>query len=148
MSAADRTAGFTLLEVVVALAIAGLSLVLLFRAGADGLVAVDTATRTEEAVERAQSHLAALGNDVTLAAGETEGDDGGGYRWRVKINPVAAWPAAAPVGTGIRRGAEIAIAPTLYDVEVAISWRGRHHDRSVVLKTQRLAVMSSTEALR
>jgi general secretion pathway protein I len=146
MSAADRAAGFTLLEVVIALAIAGWSLVLLFRAGADGLMVVDTATRAQEAVERAQSHLAALGNDGALVAGETEGDDGGGYRWRIRINLVAAWPAAAPVGAGIRGATADPIAPTLYDVEVAISWRRRHHDRSVALKTQRLAAMSSTEA--
>jgi general secretion pathway protein I len=146
MSAADRTAGFTLLEVVVALAIAGLSLVLLFRAGADGVVAVDTATRAEEAVERAQSHLAAVGNDVPLRPGETEGDDGGGYRWRVRVDPVAAWPIA-PIGSGrIRGGAASPYSRTLYDVEVAISWRGRHHDRSVVLKTQRLPAMASTQA--
>ena len=148
MLAADRAAGFTLLEVVVALAIAGLSLVLLFRAGGDGLVAVDTARRAEEAVERAQSHLAALGHDVALRAGETEGDDGGGYRWRIRVNPVAAWPAAS-IGAGVIPGGAASLyPPTLYDVEVAISWRGRHHDRSVVLKTERLATTSGTQASR
>jgi general secretion pathway protein I len=145
MPAADRTAGFTLLEVLIALAIAGLSLVLLFRAGADGLVAVDTARRAEEAVQRAQSHLAALGNQGTLTAGETEGDDGGGYRWRVRVNPVAAWPAASIGSGGNRSGAAGPYPLTLYDVEVAVVWRGRHHDRSVVLKTQRLTAMPRTE---
>ena len=55
--------GFTLLEVVVALAIAALALVGLFQAGSGGLFAVDTAARAEEAVQRAQSHLAAVGRD-------------------------------------------------------------------------------------
>ena len=80
--------GFTLLEVVVALAIAGLALVGLFRAGSGGLFAVDAATRAEEAVQRAQSHLAALGHNAALTEGEFTGDDGGGYRWRLRVKPV------------------------------------------------------------
>ena len=122
---------------VVALAIAGLSLVVLFRAGGDGLVAVDTATRAEEAVERAQSHLAALGSDVGLAPGESEGDDGGGYRWHLRISPLATWQTAAVGASGT--------ATTLFDVEVAISWPGRRHDRRVVLETRRIAATAPGE---
>src|ERR1700751_3340361 len=82
--------GFTLLEVVVALAIAGLALVGLFRAGRGGLFAVDTAARAEEAVQRAQSHLAAVGRDATLVTGEFTGDDGGGYRWALHVAPLTS----------------------------------------------------------
>ncbi|MGC2415787.1 MAG: prepilin-type N-terminal cleavage/methylation domain-containing protein [Stellaceae bacterium] len=134
----ERTDGFTLLEVIVALAIAALALIVLFRAGSDGLFAVDTATRAEEAVERAQSHLAAIGHDVALLLGETAGDDGGGYHWRLRINPVASWPAqladplAPPTTT------------TLFDVEVAISWSGRGRDHAVVLDTRRIGATAAT----
>ena len=133
MSANSRAAGFTLLEVLLALAIAGLSLVVLFRAGGDGLVAADSGARAEEAVQRAQSHLAALGRDVAFAPGESDGDDGGGYHWRLRLTPVATWQATAAAigGPGT--------AATLYDVEVAISWLGRHRHRSVVLRTRRIA---------
>src|SRR5712691_11193481 len=75
-------AGFTLLEVVVALAIAALALVTLFQTGSGGLFAADTAARIDEAIERAQSHLAAVGRAGPIAPGELTGDDGGGYRWR------------------------------------------------------------------
>ena len=128
---ARSDAGFTLLEVLVALAIAGLALVALFRAGGDGLLAADTSTRVEEAVQRAQSHLAAVGRDIALLQGDTDGDDGGGYRWRLRIAPAAAWQAQPDSGAP-------AVATTLYDVEVSISWPGRGQARSVVLKTQRL----------
>jgi prepilin-type N-terminal cleavage/methylation domain-containing protein len=47
--------GFTLLEVLVALVIAALALIVMFRAGGDGLVAVNTASRYEEAIQRAQT---------------------------------------------------------------------------------------------
>src|ERR1700747_3820973 len=98
---ADRgrdSSGFTLLEVVVALAIAGLALVGLFRAGGGGLLAVDTAARAEEAVQRAQSHLAAVGRDAALVEGEFTGDDGGGYRWALRVSPLTARQSVGPDG--------------------------------------------------
>ena len=66
-----RTGGFTLIEVVVAVAIAGLALVALFRAGTGGLIAVDAAGRVDEAIERAQSHLAAFGRSGAIVPGES-----------------------------------------------------------------------------
>ena len=131
---AERTSpsdGFTLLEVVVALAIAAVALVGLFQAGSGGLFAVDTAARLEEAIQRAQSHLAAVGRDAALVQGEFTDDDGGGYRWQLRVQPIASHPALAPTVSS-------AGSPTLYDVEVAILWSGRAGDRSIVLKTLRL----------
>ena len=126
-----REAGFTLLEVVVALAIASLALVGLFQAGSGGMFAADTAAHAEEAVERAQSHLAAVGRNVALVVGEFAGDDGGGYRWRLRVEP-----AAVRAGDGVVGGT------VLYNVEVAVSWPSRGRDRSVVLKTLRLGAAS------
>lgn len=123
--------GFTLLEVVVALAIAGLALVGLFRAGSGGLLAVDTAARAEEAVQRAQSHLAAVGRDAALVAGEFTGEDGGGYRWALRVRPLTTRQSLAPDGVS-------SSITTLFNVEVAISWPGRAGERSVVLRTLRL----------
>jgi general secretion pathway protein I len=133
-----RANGFTLLEVVVALAIAAVALVGLFQAGSGGLFAVDTAARAEEAVQRAQSHLAAVGRDAALVQGDFTDDDGGGYRWRLRVRPVATREAPAPDANST--------APiTLYEVEVAISWAGRNGDRSVVLKTLRLGTLAAGE---
>ena len=134
----DRGNGFTLLEVVVALAIAAVALVGLFQAGSGGLFAVDTAARAQEAVQRAQSHLAAVGRSAALVQGEFTDDDGGGYRWRLRVRPVATREApAAEVNSRT--------PVTLYDVEVAISWAGRNGDRSVVLKTLRLGTPATGE---
>src|SRR5437763_17090785 len=82
--------GFTLLEVTVATAIAGLALVGLFKAGSAGILATDAATRVEQAVERAQSHLAAFGREGAVTASEMEGDDGGGYRWHLRAVPLVS----------------------------------------------------------
>jgi general secretion pathway protein I len=128
---ARHGAGFTLLEVVVALAIAGLALVGLFQAGGTGLFAADTAARAEEAVERAQSHLAAVGRDAALTAGQFTDDDGGGYRWRLRVEPVATRQMLGPDGVSVTK-------ITLYAVEVGISWRDAGHTRGIALKTLRL----------
>jgi general secretion pathway protein I len=134
----ERAEGFTLLEVIVALAIAALALIVLFRAGSDGLLAVDTATQAEEAIERAQSHLAAIGHDVALLQGESAGDDGGGYHWRLRITPVASWPAQ------LANRSSAVTATTLFDVQVAISWSGRGHDHAIVLDTRRIGSAAAT----
>ena len=126
-----RNGGFTLLEVVVALAIAGMALVGLFRAGSAGLFAVDTAARAEEAVQRAQSHLAAVGRDTGLVEGEFTGDDGDGYRWTLRVSPLTSRQSLAPDGVS-------SATVTLFNVEVAISWPGHESDRSVALRTLRL----------
>jgi general secretion pathway protein I len=132
MSADRRNgAGFTLLEVVVALAITGLALVGLFEAGGTGLFAADAATRAEEAVERAQSHLAAVGRDAALTVGSFTDEDGGGYRWQLSVRPVAVRQMPGPDGASTTR-------ITLYSVEVEISWGEAGHKRAVVLKTLRL----------
>lgn len=128
-SSAD--AGFTLLEVIVAVAIAGLALVGLFQAGSGGVFAVDTAARAEEALQRAQSHLAAIGRDAALVQGDSTGDDGAGYRWRLQVQPVSQRQGVAADG----------ITPqntTLFSVEVAVSWESRGHQRAVILRTLRL----------
>jgi len=140
---AERTSpdsGFTLLEVVVALAIAALAIVGLFQAASGGLLAVSTAGRVEEAVQRAQSHLAAVGRSAGLIQGEFTDDDGGGYHWRLRARPVAARQVAGPDGNPT-----VPASATLFDVEVAISWPGRSGERSVVLKTMRLGAASSGE---
>lgn len=133
----EPAAGFTLLEVVVATAITGLALVGLFQAGTSGVFAVDGAARVDEAIERAQSHLAAFGRSGAVAPGELEGDDGGGYHWRLRSRPIATQPAAAPDQT--------ASAMSLFAVDVEISWRAWGRNRSVVLDTRRLGSGASAE---
>jgi general secretion pathway protein I len=124
-------AGFTLLEVVVAVAVAGLALVGMFQAGSGGLFSVDTAARAEEALQRAQSHLAAVGRDAALIAGDSSGDDGGGYRWRLEVQPAAQRQGVGSDGVTPQN-------TTLFSVEIAISWDSRGHRRAVALHTLRL----------
>jgi general secretion pathway protein I len=126
--------GFTLLEVVVALTIAGLALIAMFQAASGGLFAVDQAGRVEEAIERAQSHLAAFGQVGAIVPGDQEGDDGGGYHWRLSATPLAVQPP--PI--------EGRMATTLFDVKVTISWLAGGRNRSVALDSRRFSTAAGS----
>ena len=110
--------GFTLLEVLVALLIAGLALGALYQGALAGLVASGAAGQKGEAVARARSHLATIGHAGPMIAGEQSGDDGGGWRWRVRIVPTALAPVAHGDAAEMARGPHAA----LYAVTV---WVGR-----------------------
>ncbi len=114
--------GFTLLEVLVALVISSLLLAAMVEATGLALRSAGHAGRYEEALSRCRSHIAALDPDVGPLAGESEGDDGQGYRWRLDISP------AGPPGP----------SPVLYAVAVTISWQEGEATRALTLRTERL----------
>ena len=128
-AARKRQRGFTLIEVLIAFAIAAMALGLLFQAASSSGGAARQAGSYEEAVSRAKSHMATVGRESEVAPGERDGDDGSGYRWRIKITPsaVAQPPQDATPDTHL----------ALYDIEVSISWADGGHPHSVVLHTQR-----------
>jgi len=113
-----RQSGFTLLEVVVALAILSLSLgtlVQIFGGSARNAVAIDQYSRT---VLVAESQLAMVGDGGALDSGTQEGD-AAGYRWRRTVEPYtegrwssAAWPirpyrVSVEVRSGAGRGPQV-----------------------------------------
>ena len=113
--------GFTLLEVLVAFIIAALALGALYQGTLGGLLAARVAGQTQEALSRARSRLAEIGHGAPLRAGEQQGDDGGGYRWRLRIAPIATAPLARGDAATVARGPRAA----LYAVTVWIGWDGR-----------------------
>jgi general secretion pathway protein I len=128
--------GFTLIEVLVALAIAGLALALLFRGGIDGLVAARLAGRMEEAVARAQSRLAAACHGTRLVPGTQSGDDGSGFAWRTEVRPATV----ATVPRGSDDEPKRPFRATLYAVRVTLAWGGTQVPREVSLITSCLVL--------
>jgi general secretion pathway protein I len=124
---ADR--GFTLLETLVAFAIAISALVLVYEGVVGGLRAHHTADRYQEAVVRARSRLAAISAGGLPVASDTQGDDGGGFHWHVRVVPVA--------GTIPRAGTDMAsrVPITLYAISISVAWTEDGHTRSVQLDT-------------
>jgi general secretion pathway protein I len=127
--------GFTLLEVLVAFVIAALALAEVFSLAASGVGAVQVAGRYQQALSRAQSHLAAIGPGIFLVPGVQRGDDGGGFHWSLKIAQVAA---AAPDLTSAPASVMPPERAALYSVSVAESWEQDGHTRVVRLDTKRV----------
>jgi general secretion pathway protein I len=125
--------GFTLLETLVAFAIAGMALAVLFGGAIGGLRTASVAGSYEEAAARARSRLAMFGRDIPLAPGELDGEDGSGYRWHVRVTPIA-----------IAKTAARAKAPMLqlYSLSVAVSWRSDGRDREIRLDSERVALVA------
>ncbi len=121
--------GFTLLEVLVALVIALIALAVLYQGTIEGLLETRQAERTNEAVARARSRIAALCHGTRLAPGEQSGNDGSGYTWHTRINLTASEPIPpAPGGSSARA--------ELFAVRVTLSWPGTIAAHEVSLETR------------
>jgi hypothetical protein len=126
----------SLLEVIIALIIAGLSAVGLFEAVGNGLHATQTSSMYDQAIVRAKSHLAAATHGTRLAAGDWRGDDGGGFRWRLRVAPLAT-ASVRPIGVvGPRAAASIPVS--LYGVSVWVAWTDGGTERDVRLDTEQV----------
>jgi general secretion pathway protein I len=131
-----RARGFTLLEVLIALIIAGIALATVFRAASENIHATGAAARYQEALSRARSHLD--GSSANLVFGEQEGDDGGGFHWRVMVRPLDSTGKKDSAGRPI--GATDSLVVTLCAVTVWINWREGTHGRVVRLDSERLLI--------
>ncbi len=103
--------GFTLVELLVSLAILAVALGVLFTAISSSLDRTRESRNAMVATSLAQSLLARAGTEHALQSGTTEGTYTNGFGWRVRISPYGnvddrkAWQASA------------------YVVEASVSWR-------------------------
>ncbi len=119
--------GFTLLEVLIAFLIGSIALAVLFQAAADSQTASIVAAQYQEALSRARSRLAAIDAAGPMTAGDRQGDDGGGFRWRVRVAPLQSGTGTTPT-------------PMLYVVSVAVSWGSAGPERTVRLESRRVGL--------
>ncbi len=130
-------AGFTLLEALIAFAIAALALGVLFQGAGAALRTTHEAERLAGAVERARSHLAEAAILLGQAGERVEEGDDIRYHWRVRIAPAQAASARRP-GSGTDPGLTNPIR--LYRIEVDETWSERGHVRTFRLRSERLFV--------
>lgn len=129
-----RTAGFTLLEVLIAFVIAALAIAAMMNAVDSGLASSRAAAHYQEAVSRARSHLDLAMHSTVLAPADTQGDDGGGFHWHLRVTPAASTTDQFP---GFAR--RTATTVTLYAVSATIRWQDGHSTREVRLDSARVA---------
>ncbi len=118
----------------IAFAIAALALGAFYSGVAGGVRTSGVAAHYEAALARAQSRLATIGGGARLIPGETSGDDGGGYTWRVQIRQTASAPFAGLPPDAARTAPRAA----LFALDVTIAWNMDGGERRVTLGTARL----------
>ena len=127
-SSRDRGAGFSLIEVLVALVIVGIVLLATVRVFGTGILVHDAAKGTDTALTLAEDKLAAAGVDNTLHPGSSEGVFAGRFHWRVTVSPYADKESADLPEPGYR----------LYRVAAEVAWREGWRERHTVLATLRM----------
>ncbi|HUZ75082.1 MAG TPA: type II secretion system protein [Stellaceae bacterium] len=125
-----RPGGFTLVEVLVAFAIAAVLLVALLRSFSGGVAGSARAGAYAEATTLAESTLETLGTSVKLSDGMNAATDDGPYRIAVTARLYTPPDRTEP--------AQLYVVP--YEVAVTVTWREGQRAQSITLRTLRLAL--------
>lgn len=117
--------GFTLLEVIVALAILGVGFALAMELLAAGVRSAKASEEYTQAVLLARQKIAEVAVVQNLTGIGEAGEFGGGFRWASEIQPLEQ-PEELP--------------GRLFSVKVRVTWPGRHGEKAVNLQTLRMMV--------
>ena len=120
--------GFTLIEVLVAFVILGLSLTVLLRIFSGGLRNVEVSGEYARAVLVAEAQLAAAGVSEPLEIGETWGEWDERFRWRRRIEPYVPQDAETPQPEAV----------TAYQITVEVDWDNGAQRRRISLSSLRV----------
>lgn len=121
--------GFTLLEVIVALAILVLALGAIYQAFGTGTKSVGTAEKYTHAALLAESRLASLGVEQPLVVGESRDVVAEDYHLRTVVTAVETAD-----GTTSNRSSH-----QLYEIVLTVEWKEGGAVRSILIRTSRLA---------
>jgi general secretion pathway protein I len=132
--ARDGTAGFTLIEVLVAFAVVAVLLVPILHGFAMGTAGASRTQSLAEATIVAESALEAIGPALALTNGAVDDRQEGPYRVMSMVRRFHDESAAAR---------DSVVVP--YEIIVAVSWRDAGKPRSISLRTLRLGPPAGSE---
>lgn len=122
--------GFTLLEVLVAMAILGIGLIVIIELFSGGLRLGRTSEEYTKAVGYARMKLEEISLAKSLEEGIEEGEFDREYRWQVEVKKVDLLPP----------GRETSYQPpvALYWVRIDVLWKSGTRERTTALESYRL----------
>ena len=126
-------AGFSLLEVLVALVITGLALAAIAGVFSDGLLGHQASDEIATALTLAEEKIAIAGAAQLLRPETTSGEFGGRFRWQLTIDRYDDRPDNGAAGVD-RPGSSL----QLYRIEAGVAWREGLRQRRLALATLRL----------
>jgi general secretion pathway protein I len=125
MRSARSEHGFTLLEVIVALAILGIGFALAMELLAAGVRSAKASEEYTQAVLLARQKMAEVAVTRNLTGSADTGEFGGGFRWASEVKPLEQ---------------EEELPGRLYSIRVRVTWPSRRGEKSVNLQTLRMVV--------
>ena len=131
--------GFTLIEVVVALALLGLVLAVLSDGLRTGLSSASRAAAIEPPLAIAQAKLAAVGVTEPLTPGTSRGEDARGIAWQMSVDDYQDEAPDAPAS-------DAPGVPKLYRIKLTVTWQQGGTPRTISLSTLRVGPVSSASA--
>jgi len=129
--------GFTLIEVVVAMAILGVGIAVIIELFSGGLRLVRTSGEYTQAVNYGRVKMEEMTVKPTLNEGTEEGEFDGIYRWQVDVKRMDLLPAK--IETDFKPPVE------LYQVKIHVLWKSGLRERSTMLETYRTIRLEEEE---
>jgi len=129
--------GFTLIEVVVAVAILGIALTVIIELFAGGLRLARVSKEYTKAVNYANAKMEEIASQETLEEGITEGEFDETFHWRVTMNKVNLLQVEKPW--------EVKPPIQLFQIKVDVLWKPGSKERSASIETYRTTKVQDDE---
>jgi general secretion pathway protein I len=122
-----RNRGFTLIEVVVALAILGVSLTVIIELFSGGLRLARTSEEYTKAMSYAQMKMEEIATQQDIEEGIKEGEFDNTFRWKVGVKKVDILP--------VEKALEFKPPVELFQIRVNILWKSGSKERSASIES-------------
>ncbi len=133
----ENTRGFTLIEVIVALAVLGIGLVVIIELFSGGLRLGKTSEEYTHAVAYARMKLEEISLAEQLQEGEEEGDFDSRFHWRLGVKRVDLLPGD--------KGAEFRPPVEFFHLTLDVSWKSGFKERKTVLESFKTLAVEAIE---
>jgi general secretion pathway protein I len=131
------TTGFTLIEIVVALAILGIGLTVIIELFSGGLRLGRTSEEYTRAMGYARMKMEEIISKRNIEEGSDEGDFDKTFRWQVDIKKIDLFP--------LDKNPDLKPPVDLFQVKVNILWKSGSKERSTILETYKTGKSGDNE---